>query len=72
MKLHVFTKKVDDTKGDLLGSLDANQTGLQTWEILERLGVNSASLKVDWCGDNAEYLASCEVDCIIEIEMEVK
>jgi hypothetical protein len=72
MKLHIFSKTVDDSKGDLLGTIDANQTGLQSWEILEKLGVNPSSLKVEWCGDNAAHLAVCEVDAIIEVEMEVK
>ena len=72
MKLHIFSKKVDDTKGDLLGTLDAEQVGIKDWEILEKLGINPASLKVDWCGDVGTHLATCEVDAIIEVEMEVK
>mgnify|MGYP001178602158 CR=1 FL=1 len=71
MKLHIFTKSIDDSKGDLLGTLDANKTGLQVWEILEKLGINPASLKVEWCGDYGTHIASCEVDAIIEVEMEV-
>jgi len=71
MKLHVFSKNINDTKEDLLGTLDATQTGLRDWEILEKLGINPASLKVEWCGDNGMHLATCEVDCIIEVEMEV-
>ena len=70
MKLHIFSKTVEDQKGDLLGTLDANEIG-KDWEILEKLGVNPTSLKVDWCGDYGKHLASCEVDCIVEIEMEV-
>ena len=70
MKLHIFTKTVEDAKGDLLGTLDASEIA-KDWEVLERLGVNPASLKVEWCGDNGMHLATCEVDAIIEIEMEV-
>ena len=71
MKLHIFSKSIDDQKGDLLGTIDATQTGLRDWEILEKLGVNPASLKVEWCGDNGMHLAVCEVDAIVEVEMEV-
>ena len=71
MKLHIFTKTVEDAKGDLLGTLDASEVGIKDWEILEKLGINPASLKVEWCGDNGMHLATCEVDAIIEVEMEV-
>ena len=71
MKLHIFTKSIDDNRGDLLGTLSADEVGIKDWEILEKLGVNPASLKVEWCGDNGMHLATCEVDAIIEIEMEV-
>ena len=70
MKLHIFSKTVEDKKGDLLGTLDASGIA-KDWEVLEKLGINPSSLKVDWCGDVGTHLATCEVDSIIEIEMEV-
>ena len=71
MKLHIFSKTIDDNRGDLLGTLDASEIGVKDWEVLEKLGVNPTSLKVDWCGDYGKHIATTEVDCIVEIEMEV-
>ena len=71
MKLHIFSKDINDNRGDLLGTLSAEEVGIKDWEILEKLGINPASLKVEWCGDNGMHLATCEVDAIIEVEMEV-
>lgn len=71
MKLHIFTKTLEDQKGDLLGTLDASELKIKDWEILEKLGINPASLKVEWCGDYGMHIASAEVDAIIEVEMEV-
>lgn len=70
MKLHIFSKDINDNRGDLLGTLDASGIA-KDWEVLEKLGINPASLKVEWCGDNGMHLATCEVDAIIEVEMEV-
>lgn len=71
MKLHVFTNNLKPND-ELLGTIDAEQTGLKDWEVLEKLGVNPASLKVEWCGDIGTHLAVARVECILEIEMEVK
>ena len=71
MKLHVFTNNLKPND-ELLGTIDAAQTGLKDWQILEKLGINPASLKVEWCGDNGVHLAVARVKCILEIEMEVK
>ena len=71
MKLHIFSKLVDDNKGDMLGTLSADEVGIKDWEILEKLGVNPENLKVTWCGDYGKHIATIEVDGIIEVEMEV-
>ena len=71
MKLHIFSKDINDNRGDLLGTLSAEEVGIKDWEVLEKLGVNPENLKVAWCGDYGKHIATTEVDCIVEIEMEV-
>ena len=71
MKLHIFSKTIDDNRGELLGTLNASDIAAKDWEILEKLGVNPENLKVQWCGDYGAHIATTEVDCIVEIEMEV-
>ena len=71
MKLHIFAKKTRDTKGDLLGTIDAKEVGIKDWEVFEKLGINPASLKIEWCGDYGKHIATIEVHGIIEVEMEL-
>ena len=70
MKLHIFTKALKPND-ELIGTIDAKETGLKDWEILEKLGVKPSSLKVHWCGDYGTHIASTRVECVLEIEMEV-